>query len=271
MSQEKIAKHFKISPKMVSKIMHENNIHIRTNREQALKYTVDENFFETIDTEEKAYWLGFLYADGYIVSERKGQNGKCVGLTLSEQDISHLEKFKKSLNFTGNIRKYISKNKSFNTKPYCKIIISSSKLADDLIDKGCFENKTFILKYPTEKQVPLHLQKHFIRGYIDGDGTITFTLKKNKNITDKYCYDYELKMVGTKELLTGIKKAIGKDKCLFRQRFPERNNNNYYFSLGGNKQVLEMLDYLYGDSTIYLDRKYERYINFKQLYKSWKN
>ena len=60
----------------------------------------------------------------------------------------------------------------------CRILLTSEKTVNDLIDKGCFRNKTKILKFPTEDQVPKHLIHHFIRGYIDGDGSISY-YKKN--------------------------------------------------------------------------------------------
>ena len=58
---------------------------VRTDREQALKYTCDENYFEKIDTAEKAYWLGFMYTDGYIQNKRKNSNMK-IGIALSQSD-----------------------------------------------------------------------------------------------------------------------------------------------------------------------------------------
>ena len=51
--------------------------------------------FETIDTEEKAYWLGFMYADGYIGASRYS-----VGINLSLKDIDHLKKFCKYMGLT---------------------------------------------------------------------------------------------------------------------------------------------------------------------------
>ena len=54
-------------------------------------YTLNENFFETIDTEDKAYWLGFIYADGYITKSKTGQHN--LGIKLSIKDLAHLQKF----------------------------------------------------------------------------------------------------------------------------------------------------------------------------------
>ena len=72
-----------------------------------------------IDTEEKAYWLGFIYADGYIINSIKGKTSDAFGITLQEKDKGHLEKFKKSINSNHPILTYVS---AFNTKIY-RIII----------------------------------------------------------------------------------------------------------------------------------------------------
>lgn len=133
---------------------------VRTDREQALKYSCNEDFFGKIDTEEKAYWLGFMYTDGFINNKRNHTNYK-IGITLTESDKNHLEKFKQAINFTGEIKTYQpNKNKaSFKcTKPYSRILISSNKLAQDLINKGCFTKKTLSLQYPDNSIVPKELE-----------------------------------------------------------------------------------------------------------------
>lgn len=236
------------------------NIPIHTDREQALKYSVNEHFFEKVDTEEKAYWLGFMYADGFIQSKRP-LNSRKIGISLTESDGKHLEKFKKALNYTGPIKIYNPSPKYCykGTKPYARILIASDKLALDLIKLGCVENKTTILKYPTEEQVPFELQKHFIRGYIDGDGSLMI---KPKNTY----YEFAINITGTLEVLEGIKKYLNISHLKNQQRHPDRPVNNFTFTIGGNKQVLYFVDYLYKDATVYLDRKYEKAKEMKRMY-----
>ena len=105
--------------------------------------------------------MGFLYADGYVNSE------KGVELTLKADDLEHIESFKKFLNSNHNIefRK--------NVNAY-RINIYSKKMANDLINLGCFQNKSLKLKFPTNQQVPKELISHFMRGYFDGDGCISY-------------------------------------------------------------------------------------------------
>lgn len=140
MSIGNIAKEMDVSPKAVSIELKRNDVHIRTDREQSLKYTVNEKFFEIIDTEKKAYWLGFMYADGYITAERK-HSGRKIGMSLSIKDIERLEAFKKDIEYTGDIKIYTVKQGYKLGVKYGRLIISSEKLASDLEDKGCFEQK----------------------------------------------------------------------------------------------------------------------------------
>lgn len=124
------------------------------------KYNCNDNYFENIDSEEKAYWLGFLMADGCVQSKRKFK------LTLQIRDYSHLEKFKKSIDSDNLI--YIWKNK--NNREYCEIVISSTKMVESLEKLGCVSRKTKIVKFPPNLNDKLI--RHWIRGYFDGDGCI---------------------------------------------------------------------------------------------------
>ena len=114
--------------------------------------------FEKIDTEEKAYWLGFLYADGSV-----GSKEDKIELGLAEKDLKHIEKFKTFMNINNKIS-YREKTKSY------RMSFRSAQCKQDLINKGCVPKKSLILNFPNENQVPKYLIRHFIRGYFDGDG-----------------------------------------------------------------------------------------------------
>lgn len=234
----------------VRKIYKSSGNKMRTDRDQALKFTCNENYFEVIDTPEKAYWLGFLYADGFIQSPRKHSNYK-VGITLTGADKGHLEKFKKAIEFTGEIKTY---NRSatcyMGTKPYSRILVSSNKMAMDLIKLGCKEHKTEVLEYPNKSIIPSEFEKDFVRGCIDGDGSII--LYSNG--------EYGLKFTGTKSMCKGILKFLEKENLKLSQRHPERPVDNYNFSIGGRVQVKRIATLLYQNTIVYLDRKYERYL-----------
>lgn len=261
LSMQKIGELIGCSANTICRVMKENGLKARTDREQALKYTCNEHYFDIIDTEEKAYWLGFMYADGFIQNKRKYGNYK-VGLSLTESDREHLEKLKNCLESNVEIKTYIPKTK-YNSKPYCKLLVTSNILAEGLIKHGCVTNKTELLTFPDWLNEDLKI--HFIRGYIDGDGSVCYWYGNNDN--KFYC---GIRLVGTKEMIEGIQNFLG-THLKTAPRWKDRDVNNTQLNIGGNKQVLRLLDLLYGNANIYLDRKYEKYLEIKRLYNEFIN
>ena len=208
------------------------------------------NYFENIDTEEKAYWLGFLYADGCV-----SQDYKYLYVCLSSKDLKHLELFNKCIDSNYKI-KYRDNNR------YISLVISKKKFVEHLIDKGCIPTKSLILKFPTEDQVPKELIRHFIRGYFDGDGCISTILRKLKN-KPNLIMDCEINFLGTFDMLSGI--------C---ENIPVKNikifefGKIFKFRVRNKKDIIEIMEYLYKDSNIYLERKHEKYINNVINYKT---
>lgn len=235
----------------------------RTPSEAARKYSFDENFFKEIDTEEKAYWLGFMYADGYASSRKYG---KCVGLTLSSKDKKHLMKFVECLHSNIPIHDYISSTTYGNAK-YSKVVLCSDTMYRNAVKQGIVEHKTNILTPPiiSKKFIP-----HFIRGYFDGDGCLTSFMKKHHpNRPGKHC-EYAVKILGTKPLLDFIKDFIEDNKIAKINQYYRRKEEQIVLSLelSGNNQVKNFLDLIYEKATVYLDRKYERYQNLCNLINS---
>ena len=195
--------------------------------------------FEKIDTEEKAYWLGFLYADGSV-----GSKEDKIELGLAEKDLKHIEKFKTFMNINNKIS-YREKTKSY------RISFRSAQCKQDLINKGCVPKKSLILNFPNENQVPKYLIRHFIRGYFDGDGWFTNTEK---------CF--QVGIIGTENFINGFLDSIEnidkKNKIFDVHR--EDGAKRYVF--GAYNDVLNFLNWIYKDSNIYLDRKYASYLDF---------
>lgn len=130
----------------------------------------------------------------------------------------------------------------------------SQKTVDDLIDKGCVKQKSLILKPP--KKVPEKLINHFIRGFFDGDGSITKTYNKTYN---KYIYG--INITSTLEMCEWLKSIFGFGSVLKEKR----RENTYYFTFGGNNQLKFFYDFLYKNSTIWMDRKYNRFQEFLEI------
>lgn len=197
------------------------------------------NNFEKIDTEEKAYWLGFLYADGSVSSKENK-----IELGLAEKDYKQIEKFRTFM----NINNKISYRKA--TKAY-RMSFRSDKCKADLINKGCVPRKSLILKFPTEEQVPRELIRHFIRGYFDGDGWFSNTPS---------CF--QVGIIGTEDFIKGFLnyvENINTENTIFKVN---RENGAKRYVFGAYQDVYNFLNWLYKDANIYLDRKYEHYLDF---------
>jgi len=217
----------------------------RSNKENSRKYHVNHNFFNKIDNETKAYWLGMIYADGHISKSKSGQ--KVVSLCCKESDSQHLKKYKIAIEATYSIKHYtaiVFDNKEVH---YARLCVTSDKLFDDLFLKGAIENKSLVLKFPFKKIIPKKLVHHFIRGYFDGDGSFS-----------KSHDGYIIKILGTKEFLTELSNKIGFPNRKLSKRHKNKNNN-WTLEIGGRKQVIKIGDFIYKNANVFLERKKSRY------------
>lgn len=235
----------------IYRMLKENGV-MRNNSEKSRKYTYNKNFFKVIDTEEKAYWLGFIYADGYIVNGINGKNKDALGITLNDKDKGHIDKFKKSIDSNHPIKIYKTKYGSNSAR----IIIQDEELVEDLIKLGVLRNKSLILKFPTTNIVDESLIYHFIRGYFDGDGSFK---KKGRKIRG-----YDFSVLGTIEFLTELRTYLGIDNDI-RKCNKNNDSNNYHLTFGGNQKVKQISKLLYKNANIYLDRKYKRYKEIENM------
>ncbi len=203
------------------------------------KSILDNNVFETIDSEHKAYWLGFLYADGCVYISPPHYE---LVVGLSSIDVGHLEKFKIFLKSNKKLYK-------FNNGTGDCLRIQSKKICEDLINKGCIERKSLVLEFPNDNIVPNYLINHFIRGFFDGDGSIYFqnqccwgigfysTLKFNNYLSN---YFYNNKIVRN---INYIKRCSQSAQC-------------WSLTFTAIQDVYNLINWMYDNSTIYLDRKF---------------
>lgn len=230
------------SPQSIFYHLKQNKISIRSLSVAMTKYTYNKDYFKIIDTEDKAYFLGLLYADGNV------HNNKMT-INLQEKDKHILETFKLYINYTGPLTNNIKKE---NRQPQWRLGITSSELVNDLLIHGIIPVKSFKLTFPTT--IPKELQHHFIRGYFDGDGCIY--VPNNKA-------NCSFSLVSTFELLESIKLILVNEL--------QFNNNNLYnppkvkgknvFTLSyyGRKSLIRLRNWLYKDATIYLNRKHDKF------------
>ena len=217
-------------------------------------YELDRNFFREIDSKEKAYWLGLIYADG---SNKISRNTFVLG--LQEEDSYILNILAKSLKTNVPIK--IQKDKKGIKKNFYRLEIYNKNLTLDLLKHGVVENKTSILKSPNINENYIF---DFIRGYFDGDGSI-YTAKNDKNH-----YKDTISFTGTKEITSFISnflKANLNINCCVYERHPNIDNNNYTISINGRLNIIKLCEKMYENKTDhFLIRKYEKYLKIKNRY-----
>lgn len=238
----------------VAKMLEKLNIK-NTSGNHYRKYFFDFDFFEKIDNELKAYWLGFMYADGCVLpQDPRGYGEQEFKIQIAKQDLELLEHFKEDIKSTYPIREDNSKQNK-NEKHQVQIIQSlrSQKAVEDLKRLGCVENKSLILTFPTEDQVPKEYIYDFIRGYFDGDGSINYYEKQNA---------FHISFVGTEAFIKELSKYFEGGSVIS----DKRKENSWYFNLGGNQQILKAYHLMYDNKTRYMKRKYDKFQLLLQKY-----
>lgn len=253
----------------IKKRLIEWGIYIRNTSEAIQTYEFDKSFFKKIDTEEKAYWLGFIVGDGNLYLNEK-LSKSVFQVCLGKQDEGHLWKLKNSLK---------SEHKFYNDKTNIRFMINSKELAADLQNLGVTPKKSLTTKFPTTDIVPEHLMRHFIRGYFDADGSI-FTYKDHRKMNKDI---WGVNIVGVTEFIQKINEFIGdktgvsiKKLALEKRKADQKLS---YLNYGGSviyskdnrgssnrKSDFEKIyDFFYKDATIWLDRKKEKFDFIKKL------
>lgn len=234
-SLKQLGKEFGCAPGSIKNLLHNKKIKTHGAKHG---YPRNEHYFTIIDTPEKAYWLGFLYADGCVHNNRNE-------VSVSSIDKEHLEKFKKAIGAV-NHKITVFQSKQFpDAKPTCIFSIRDKQIHDDLIKWGCAPNKSLALtKIPN---IPRDYVSHFLRGYFDGDGSLHY-LKGTNN--------YRISIAGTPEFLDDVQKELGTNLSY------NHSSQIYQLQIAGRKQVTRILQYFYKDSNenIRLNRKYSIYL-----------
>lgn len=196
-------------------------------------YQCDESFFEKMDSHEKAYWFGFITADGNIYNNK-------LQISLNLKDEGHLIKFCQRICYNGIL---------YNDNTCKKLMICRKKIVSDLKNLGLKPNKTLLIDDTIFDQIPNNFLKSAILGYIDGDGCF-HNNPKGKNT--------KFSVVGNESFLIFLQnffKLYGLK--LSEPKKDKRTKQTFYsnLSLSGNKLDI-MIDCLYGEgSQDFLERK----------------
>lgn len=209
------------------------------------KYQVNENFFKVINTEEKAYILGFICADGYV-------SDFDLQIQVAEKDLDILYKIRRALNSTHPIKELFKENpykKSDNKRiKQFRIKVCSKDLVKPLINIGLTNHKTYTLNSSVLNYVPKYLIRDFLRGYFDGDGNVFFGKKYTSGIK------YNINVCGNEEfLLNTFQKYFPSVNKLYKDLYSKQC---YIWKISSKSKVLAFLHYLYYNSSIFLSRKY---------------
>jgi riboflavin synthase alpha subunit len=231
-SQRKIAKSLGIGKTTVNKWSKELGFH-------HVKHSVNENFFDEWN-DDSAYILGYIFADG-CVSWNPRRGYQSLTITASEKDSSHIETIRKTISSTKPLL-YSEKTKSY------RLIANSKKLCMKLMKMGIVPRKSLIVEFP---DVPKKYLRHFIRGVIDGDGTVRYVNRKRSPYFEIQISSGSPKFI--RKLVETIKGNIGVDSTI---RKVSKNTFVTQYSCSRGKRLAE---WIYWDAHLFLMRKFQQY------------
>jgi hypothetical protein len=200
------------------------------------KYKFNEDFFDVLN-EKSAYWLGFLYADGYV-RMKDGKSGE-LKLKLKDTDKHHIEKFLSDLNCKKPIKCGVESNSKC-----CSVTVYSNKIVNRLFELGCVNNKTQKIRLPN---LDNQLMNHFIRGYFDGDGSISKVKNRPNSFSVSIC--------SNKNFNNDVVNFLGYGKEFY-------SDNYSVIKIWRIMDIIRFRDYIYKNAETLLERKL---MIFKQI------
>lgn len=247
-----VGKLFDVGHKVITKILEEKEI-ART----ALKnrqYKINENYFDKIDTPNKAYILGFLWADGCNFPKRS-----TISMTLEEKDRQDLDRIRCEIGSERPLEFIDYSNKhdfGYTYKNQYRLLLFSSHMCKVLEAIGMVPNKSLIVDFPILSN---ELNRHFIRGLFDGDGSVCRTQYRNRQ-----SYQHTLTITSTlmvcEKLVDIIENTLGINCHIYDAS--NHNGVTKVFNISGKNQIKKFMDWIYDGADLKLQRKYDRYIQY---------
>lgn len=221
------------------KVLDDNHIS-RYSRTKLFSPNINESFFECIDTEEKAYFLGLILADGCVYTKK---NKHLLSITLKDEDAYIIERFIEAI--------HSNRKLTGDGRGCSEIQIHSEKMVNDLAKYGIVDNKSLNTIMP---HINNTLMCHFVRGVFDGDGNANFakpTKRRHHKKTIRFCQG---SYIFLEELKTTLHKQTG---TTIPNTFKEKENL-WSISYGSNQDMTLLIEYMYENATIKLERKWLR-------------
>lgn len=215
------------------------------------KYKRNSHYFDIIDTPNKAYILGLLYADSCNHVAHSA-----INITLQEGDKSVLDAIKKEIEYEGPIRFNPMHKKNPNYKNVYILCINDEYMSKQLENLGVVNAKSLKIKFP--KFLNKELLSHFCRGYFDGDGNIYYYEKLHKCATQT---------VGTLDFCENLSKTLINIGIKNNIKHPKQcGSNTFILQTSGNKSSMQFLSWMYKEANIKMERKYKQYLDFCNKY-----
>jgi len=255
-SLAKVADYYNISIGSLYNFLKKNNVDTTLDKvkqsSKVRKYKFDENYFENIDTRNKAYITGLLHSDGFI-------NIKSNQVRLKLTDLELVKKVSDVIYENGR-KLYFDSSTKENHKPNLSLVVTSNKFMNDCIKHGCVHQKTFNLKFPTT--IPEPLMGDYLRGMFDGDGCV--------HVNNNFKYrPATIKIVATKNWSLGLVEWL-KERDIKSTIYDDKRHDDRVtgFTISNVQDVIKFYYLIYNniENELFLDRKYEKYkdyINFK--------
>lgn len=209
-------------------------------------YNINEEYFNQINNKNKAYVLGFIYADGHL-------NKKSLNITLQEKDLEILEFIKRELESTHPIYTKIIKDRRYSSFNISNVKISKSLISNFNIPSNKSKNNLSIPDIPEE------YISHFLRGVFDGDGSVWSSKTKTGE-------EYGMSYSGGESFLVEIQYILSSlnINSSLRYRYGLTNKNSCSIEIKGSVQLGRFFDYIYKDANFFLERKHKKLLLAKQ-------
>lgn len=201
------------------------------------KYEIDHKYFNKIDTEDKAYFLGFITADGFV-------NGNSLCIEINSKDREIIELFRQKAKSNHPIYERTRSHKSGNKSNMVSISISSKEITASLAAVGISRNKTFTIDWEIiTANMPPDLIRHFIRGYFDGDGWF---------VRKRFTYGF---VCGSEKFMRGLANYLSLLGCL-ANNYRKIDSNIFQISVNGRLKFLNFHKLIYNNCSCFLGRKH---------------
>lgn len=246
MTLKQVEDKYNLSHPTISKILKDTPKHTRAKLNNP---NMNESFFHNLD-ENSAYYLGLIIADGNVFKDGTGRQAS-ISITLNEEDEYLLFKFKEILKANTAI--------SHDGRGVSQFAIRSDIMASDLEKHGVIPRKSYFTYLP---KISDDLMSNLIRGIFDGDGSIQAKLNKDNRFLHSFSF------CGTHQLMQEISNYLYEHLELTQKPsvYDYKDRVLSEIKIQNKHDMFIFGEWLYQDANIFMKRKYDKYMVFKEYY-----